>query len=752
MIAFDLRPVQSRAHGERGIARFTLDLGLAIERADPGRIGCFLVDPDRALPDRLLPFLPTGRVYRADDPELPPVSLLHLTSPVELDIPIERLIVGQPRRIVANLYDLIPLIFPDRYLTDRDLSARYRARLGIYPAADWVLGDSQSAVDDAVRLLGVPAERATPIWGGTSTVFRPPTDGRAGAVGRAQQALPDLRPGYLMLPSGIDWRKNIETALRAFAGLAPELRAAHHLVLVCAVRTEERAALTELAASLGCADSFLITGFVSDELLVTLYQGSHLVVYPSRYEGFGFPVLEAARCGAAVVAGDNSSLREVQPNPEARFDADDVDGLRDLLTTLLRDERALQSLRDAPVPDFTWEGAAARTLAVYDRLEAADRATMVRPPRRPSIAMVCPFPPVPSGIADYSYRLVGELLRTVDVHCFTDQDLRLCRVPQGAKVSPIPDLHPRALAGEFDRVLYVLGNNPFHAGAVRALRRTPGIVHLHDVRLSGCYADEHWPDLFARHYPERFDETELTRLDRLPPLAFEKHPLLLGDVARHATAILTNSEHAAQLVRLDTGRKAVVVGPLAVAPRVVADGPRDLVASFGIVSATKQCDKVLEAFTVLRDRHPELTFAFVGEAPDGFGAEGITVTGFVDEARFSELLDRTVLAVQLRETTNGESSAAVADCIAGGTPVVVSDFGAQAELPDDVVVKVPREITAGDLADVVETLFADEERRESMSAAGRRYADRNDLRAAAARLLGALGLPVAASTDHDGSP
>jgi hypothetical protein len=84
--------------------------------------------------------------------------------------------------------------------------------------------------------------------------------------------------------------------------------------------------------------------------------------------------------------------------------------------------------------------------------------------------------------------------------------------------------------------------------------------------------------------------------------------------------------------------------------------------------------------------------------------------------------------------------------------VVVSDFGAQAELPDDVVVKVPREITAGDLADVVETLLADEERRESMSAAGRRYADRNDLRAAAARLLGALGLPVAASTDHDGSP
>jgi glycosyltransferase involved in cell wall biosynthesis len=742
MIAFDLRPVQSRSHGERGIARFTLDLGLALERLRPGRIGCYLVDPDRPLPDRLLPFLPTGRVHRADDPDLPGIDILHLTSPVELDIPLERLVVGRPRRIVANLYDLIPMLFPDRYLRDRHLAARYRARVGVYPSADWVLADSRSAVDDAVRLLGVDPSCATPIWGGTAPMFAPPADGAAGAATRAAAAVPAVRPGYLLLPSGIDWRKNIETALEAYAALDEDLRRAHQLVLVCAVRDDERQALVGQAEELGCADTFVITGFVDDAVLVTLYQGAHLVVYPSRYEGFGFPVLEAMRCGAPVIAGDNSSLREVQPDPAARFDADDVDALRALLDTLLRDDAALERLRQGPIPDFTWEGAAARTHEVYDRIEAADRRTARRPPRRPRIAMVCPFPPVPSGIADYSHRLVGELLRSVDVHCFTDQDLETCRVPAGAGLSPLTDLRARAMTPEFDRVLYVLGNNPFHAGAVRALRHTPGVVHLHDVRLGGCYAGEDWHALLARHYPGRYDPRDLERMERLPWLAFERHPLLLGDVARHATAVLTNSEHAAQLVRLDTGRRATPIGPLAVHARTPGDGVRDLVASFGIVSPTKQCDKVLEAFRILAARHPELEFAFVGEAPEGFGADEVTVTGFVDEDRFAALVDRTALAVQLRETTNGESSAAVADCIGAGTPAVVTDFGAQAELPDEVVAKVPREITGAELAEVVDALLADPGRRAAMVAAGRSYAAANDPAAAAARLLGALGLPA----------
>jgi len=333
---------------------------------------------------------------------------------------------------------------------------------------------------------------------------------------------------------------------------------------------------------------------------------------------------------------------------------------------------------------------------------------------------VSPFPPVWSGVAGYSYRLVDELLRSVDVACFTDQDLATCRVPPGATVAPITDLHGPALAGAFDRVLYVLGNNRYHTAAIEALRLTPGAVHLHDVRLLYCY----------------IDPTDVT-----DPTAFH-----LDDVARHATTILTNSVHAAELVHDHTGRAATVIGPHAVAARrpvTVAPPRRDLVASFGAVSDTKQSAKALEAFTNLRARHPDVEFAFVGWAPEGFGADGITVTGYVDDDRFADFADRALVAVQLRDTTNGESSGAVADAIAAGAAVVVTDFAAQAELPGDVVVKVPRTITATELADVVDELLADGHRRAALAAAGRRYAAVNDIAGAARRLLDALALDPA---------
>lgn len=341
---------------------------------------------------------------------------------------------------------------------------------------------------------------------------------------------------------------------------------------------------------------------------------------------------------------------------------------------------------------------------------------------RPAIAFVSPFPPVWSGVAGYSYRLVAELVRSVDVACFTDQDLATCRVPPGATVAPITVLHAPALAGAFDRVLYVLGNNSYHTGAIRALRCTPGAVHLHDVRLEFCYTDP------------------------ADAAGVDPTPFHLGDVARHATAILTNSEHAAELVRTDVGRAATVVGPLAVPSRPNAPRARNLVASFGAVSETKQSAKVLDAFTTLRERHPELEFAFVGWAPEGFGAEGITVTGYATDDDFTAALDRTLVAVQLRETTNGESSGAVADAIAAGAAVVVTDFAAQAELPNDAVHKVPRTISAAELADVVDERIVDERRRTAMIVAGRRYAATNDTAAAARRLLDALAVdPVARS-------
>ena len=741
MILFDVQAVQSRAHGERGIARYALELAFAIERLAPGRIDAFVVNPNRAVPDTIEPLLRTGRVMRSD--QLPPgrASLLHIASPIELDVPADELIVGQPQNLVVNLYDLIPLVFADHYLADPLIRSRYSARLGIYHAADWVLSDSQSAVDDAVDLLGVPRERCVVIGAGTSRKFCPPISKDA-ALDMAKDAVTGLRPGFVLLPSGIDWRKNIEGVIEAYAMLPGSVRAAHQLVLVCRIAPEARAMLQQLADELGCGDTLLMTGFVSDQVLIALNQAADLVVFPSRYEGFGLPVLEARRCGAPVICGDNSSLREVQPDPAGRFDSTDTRSIADTLRAALTDADVLQQLRDAPVPPFTWDRAARLTLEVYERALSRTHAGELMGDQRPRFAYVTPLPPIESGIASYSYHLLQALTRYARVRCFTDQSLLDCQVPEGVALSPLQDLNKMHAAGEFDHIVYALGNNMLHHAALDELKRTPGAVHLHDVRLSNCYAGARWPDVVEAQYPGRFTEAELQDLSGPGSVLGQRKQLfMLGEVARHATHVLTHSDHARSLAVLEfDGVDVSNVGPLAcpqVSAAVGAGGP-PCISSFGIVSPAKQSDKAVAASTKAAAAIEGCLVRIVGQAPPDFSADGVEVTGYVDDDDFMRHVAGTTVAVQLRDGSNGESSAAVAGCLAAGIPTIVTAIGSAVEYPDDAVVKVERDITVDELAEVVLELMRDPQRRARLSEAALAYAARNTYDDAARRLFAAV--------------
>ncbi|MCU1359981.1 MAG: hypothetical protein JWN99_1270 [Ilumatobacteraceae bacterium] len=743
MIVFDIQAVQSRSHGERGIARYCLEVAHAIERIAPDHIDRYTVNPHRPIPASLEHLIRTGKVVRSDEVSRERLSLLHVGSPVELDLPIEQIVFGQPERLVVNLFDLIPLVFRDHYLRDPGTSLRYLTRIGVYNSADRVLADSQSAADDAIRLLGIPAERCRVVGAGASEAFRLPSGGVAEAAARVMLDLPAIRPGYIMLPSGIDWRKNIEGVLRGYSQLSAELRRRHQLVLVCRAAEDERRYLLELADGLGCADTFVMTGYVSDSLLVALNQAAYLVIFPSRYEGFGLPVLEARRCGAAVICGDNSSLREVLPDPRARFDAADDESIRVVLDRALNDSGFIDELRSMPVPPFTWERAAQLTIDAHEELLNSPRPASLMADIRPRIAYVTPLPPIESGVARYSYQLLTELARQARVRCFSDQDFAHAAVPAGVAISPMEDLASMQAAGEFDHVVIALGNNAIHASALQLSRRVPSVVHLHDVRLVNCYADESWPHVVERQYPGRFSASELAMLPApWADLVQTKSIFLLADVASTTRRMLVHSKHAASLIELDVGHVALDVGPHAVPRRVVQRTVVDtgLVVSLGIVSTAKQSDKIVGAASVLQRRGSHLEFVLVGD-----GGEIVTdhpanlhVAGMVDDGEYTSFLGRATVAVQLRDHTNGESSGAVADCLGAGVPVIVSDVGSFAELPDAAVVKVRRDITAHELADTIESLVADPERRRAMSDAAIEYSQRHTFAAAARQLLDAL--------------
>jgi glycosyltransferase involved in cell wall biosynthesis len=383
------------------------------------------------------------------------------------------------------------------------------------------------------------------------------------------------------------------------------------------------------------------------------------------------------------------------------------------------------------------------------------------------VAFVSPLPPAASGIADYSYRLIAALREHCDIEAFADgtgrvaPDLGPPRAPAGVDVFPARALTTRERGrGGYDCVLYCVGNSEFHGGALAALRRRSGVVLAHEVRLTDLYA-------FAANepgaVPDGYESTLAAMYDgtvaangrgRLAPDEAEAMGVLMvSEIVGLSDRFAVMSEFAAERVRLDVDAEdaeRVVVVPFAmhdpVADPAPAEAREPLVASFGVVHPVKQNALLVAALPSIVERVPEARVAFVGPSSEqarddlvslasALGvADRVTVTGAVDAAEYSRWLDRAAVAVQLRRTANGESSAAVADCLGAGGAVVVTGIGAARELPAGAVVAVTPTIAGDELGAVVADLLVDPARRVELARAGRELVARSSFAAAARRL------------------
>jgi glycosyltransferase involved in cell wall biosynthesis len=218
-------------------------------------------------------------------------------------------------------------------------------------------------------------------------------------------------------------------------------------------------------------------------------------------------------------------------------------------------------------------------------------------------------------------------------------------------------------------------------------------------------------------------------------------------MAREAVGLsrrfLATSEFAASLARLDAApadRGKVAALPLAFGihcGRPPADPARPgsaVVASFGLVNALKQTGTLLEAFATVVAVRANATLAVVGpcgeadrsalrEQASRLGlVDRVTVTGRVDDEQYRGGLERAAVAVQLRAATNGETSAAVGDCLASAVPTVVSAVGPARDLPDEAVVKVPADVQPAELAGSILALLDVADRRRALGRAAAAYA------------------------------
>ena len=345
------------------------------------------------------------------------------------------------------------------------------------------------------------------------------------------------------------------------------------------------------------------------------------------------------------------------------------------------------------------------------------------------IAYFSPLPPERSGIADYSALLLPALQKRVDV-----------QVVRRGRTRP-----PR----DSDVGLYHVGNNPdAHGWIVDALRkrssRQPSVVVLHDFVLHHLVAgltigrrDGHgYLDAMEREGGVVGRLLAHGVLDkRIPPL-WESRPEdfhLAGEVLGLAAGLIVHSRYVEE-----RARAAGFEGPVwriahpawevpPVEPANVQGHP--LIGSFGNVNASKRIPQLLEAFARLRRERPDARLLLVGALSPGFdldrrlqrlglSAEGITREAYVEEDRLWALMAACDVCVNLRAPTMGETSGSVIRQLSLGKPVVVSDAGWFAELPDAVALKVPIDGHETEtLYAALELLARDGAARSAMSAA-----------------------------------
>lgn len=269
---------------------------------------------------------------------------------------------------IVTIHDAIPLRLP-LYRSGARVEAYMRLVASAAHKATMIITVSQHAKEDIMDALHLPAERIRVIYEAAGDEYVPITDTAILAAARARYGIGEQ---YIFYLGGLDSRKNVLQLVRAFAQLYRQLENPQLQLFISGNPAKQKGPFfpdpRPIAAELGISDQ-VIYRFVEEADKAAIYSGASLFVYPSMYEGFGLPPLEAMSCGAPVVCSDRTSLPEVVGDAALCVDPDDTQALaeamrRVLTDTTLRDDLRARSIQRAA--QFSWHKTAEETLSVYE--------------------------------------------------------------------------------------------------------------------------------------------------------------------------------------------------------------------------------------------------------------------------------------------------------------------------------------------------------------------------------------------------
>jgi glycosyltransferase involved in cell wall biosynthesis len=233
--------------------------------------------------------------------------------------------------------------------------------------ADHIIVISDATGVALQRWFNVDKSRITNTYLAADPRFRPQ---QADTLAPALAGLSLIARAYVLCVGTLEPRKNLTTLFLAYAGLPAALRQRFPLV-VAGMSGWNTEALMKSADDLIRRGELRLLGYVADAVIPSLYAGAAAFCYPSRYEGFGLPALEAMASGVPVITSNRTSLPEVVGDAGLMVDPDDVDGLRERLQQLLEDQAFAETLGQRGLARsqlFSWERCARETFAVYEKV------------------------------------------------------------------------------------------------------------------------------------------------------------------------------------------------------------------------------------------------------------------------------------------------------------------------------------------------------------------------------------------------
>lgn len=636
------------------------------------------------------------------------------------------------------VYDLIPLQFPEYYLVDTRGRHQYLSRFKELFKATHYFTISETVANDLSLQLGISLDKITPINGSYISRSKIKSTKPLGFTGSEK---------FILMPTGDDARKNNLRAVIAFEEFNSKSGYAYKLVLTSFFGDKSKSELNMQSNHL------LFTGNIKEEELAWLYANAQLILFPSEYEGLGMPPLEAVEFDKPVLCSAIDVFKEISETAFYFCDPYDVDDISSKLQELLINNKPTINKKEYKriLQNYTWTRTAKRMSETF--VSNLNTNTKVGR-KRLRVAVFGPDPSGYSAIGKVIQEQHYEMSQYADVDYFLEKGLTDKAKSSKVRINYLPYvancLNPWSLtrkeAGQYDRIIYHLGNSEYHVATIVKALAFPSTVILHDTRIAGALGivrDLGYITNTRYEYEKSFQKA-IREYKGIEKNGFNSDSI--GSVVNVSKRVITHSNYAADaakqvLVREEDANKITTVNLPTPAPYTAykaIPGDRFIVGYAGIIHAAKGLDLIKD---IAKGKYKKpVTIKIFGFSllTDEAKAELSKISNLdmiisPSDTRFIHELETCNVVVGFRPDYHGETSLSTLETLRLGKPVIVNDVGWFSELPDKIVRKVKH---PGSIPAVISETISNEEKKDAVDSRVQYIKSKHGMHTYIAALLG----------------